>query len=260
MNNSFLIRSLGSEFSKAKGTFIPWLTIGAPIIYSVLIYLTLYHVGDRIIKHDSDAWQAVANQSFEGLYTLLLPLAICLLTALIYQTDHQANMWKHLYALPIPRWGIFFAKSLFVYLLIGLSLILYAMFIVVVGFILSKKYPAWELTNYWEALWGILLPTAIKGWIASLGIWSIQNWLSYRFRNFAIPLSLGLGAALVGAISIQSWKYAFYFPYSFPMLSLVESKADFNHSILLTSLCMGGVIFILSVLDAHWLYRGKGKG
>ncbi len=253
----FPLRALRSEWNKASKTFVPWLAISAPFIYALLIYLTLYNAGDRLVKPGTDVWPIMISQSFQGLYVLFLPLAISILVALLYQTDHQANMWKHLYALPLPRWSIFVAKSLFGFLLIGFCLILFSGLMVFASYLLHAKNPSWGLDNFFSMLTNSFLPIAIKGWIASFSIWSIQNWISYRFRNFAIPLSFGLAATVVGAIVIQGWKNVFFFPYSFPVLSLAEITGGVSYHIVFKSLMIGGVVFLLSVIDAQKYFKSK---
>ncbi|CAN0501411.1 unnamed protein product, partial [Phaeothamnion confervicola] len=178
--------------------------------------------------------------------SIFFPLAACILISLIFQTDHQANMWKHLYALPLPRWSIYAAKSLFGFLLIGFCLVFYSLIMPVAIAFVSGRYPAWGLSNYSHAAITIFLPIALKGWLASAALCAIQNWISYRFKNFAVPLTFGLGATLVGVIAIQGWKYVGYYPYAFPVLSIM--KQDY---ILLKSVLAGSVIFALSILDAQ---------
>jgi hypothetical protein len=250
----FLLRTVHSEWSKSRKTFIPWLCILAPVLHAALIYLTLYHAGNSIIQPGENVWDALAAQSFQGLYMIFYPLAACILVSLIFQTDHQANMWKHLYALPLPRWSIYTAKSLFAFLLIGLCLVFYSLLMPLAISLLSGRYPSWGLNNYIHAAATIFLPTALKGWIASAALCAIQSWISYRFKNFAIPLTFGLGATLVGVIAIQGWKYVGYYPYAFPLLSI--TKQDY---ILLKSVLAGSVIFALSVFDAQRFYKSKGE-
>lgn len=250
----FLWRPFRSEWSKSTKTFLPWLCILAPILHAVLIYLTLYHAGDSIIKPGANVWESLAAQSFQGLYLIFLQLAASILIALVFQTDHQANMWKHLYALPLPRWSVYTAKSLFAFLLIGICLVFYSLLMPLAVALLSGRYPSWGLNNYIDAALTIFLPIALKGWIACAALCAIQSWISYRFRNFAIPLTFGLGATLAAAIVVQGWEYAIYYPYAFPVLSL--AKQDY---ILLKSLLMGTFIFILSILDAQRFYKSKAE-
>jgi hypothetical protein len=50
-----------------------------------------------------------------------LPHLVALETALLAGSEHRENTWKHLFALPIPRWTICAAKLLVGSGLVGLS-------------------------------------------------------------------------------------------------------------------------------------------
>jgi len=61
-----------------------------------------------------------------------------------------------------------------------------------------------------------------KSFISLLAIISIQYWLSLRFRNFIVPIGIGLGL-LVSALILMPWEHINKVPYAFPLLSFAGS-------------------------------------
>ena len=53
--------------------------------------------------------------------------------------------------------------------------------------------------------------------VASLGIVGIQFWLSFRFKNFIVPLGIGMTLVIVGLIASRAPE-AIYFPYAYNVL------------------------------------------
>jgi len=59
----------------------------------------------------------------------------------------------------------------------------------------------------------------LKSFIASLGVVGIQFWMSFRFKNFIVPLAIGMILVIVGLIAMQAPE-AIYFPYAYNALSV----------------------------------------
>jgi hypothetical protein len=112
---------------------------------------------------------------------------------------------------------------------------------------LSYNHPEWGIDNYSTAFIYQVLPVAVKGWGASVSIFAIQNWISYRSQSFIIPMIFGLAATLTTA-SIQRWEYIDYIPYAFP--ALTSNNNHLFYQLLSKSIISGCIIFLLSWLDA----------
>jgi lantibiotic transport system permease protein len=61
----------------------------------------------------------------------------------------------------------------------------------------------------------------VKTFISLMAIISFQYWLSLRFRNFIIPIGIGLGLLVTALILYQfQWKHIYKVPYAFPVLTM----------------------------------------
>jgi lantibiotic transport system permease protein len=63
-----------------------------------------------------------------------------------------------------------------------------------------------------------------KTFVALLGIVSIQYWLGLRFRNFIVPIGIGLGL-LVASMILSPWEHIDKVPYAFPFLTFYSSTS-----------------------------------
>ena len=77
--------------------------------------------------------------------------------------------------------------------------------------------------------WGALLKLNFKTFVSLLGIISIQYWIGLRFRNFIVPIGIGLGL-LVSSMILLPWEHVDKVPYAFPlrtfMASMTKSKNE----------------------------------
>jgi hypothetical protein len=148
---------------------------------------------------------------------LIAPFLVLFVSATTY-IEQQANAWKYLYTLPYQRGQLFFAKlfSIIVLLLVSIALMLIA--VVLSAYLLNIFKPAYEFTYYTPEL--LEMSTGLMhSAVGCLGIIGWQYLLSLRFKNFLIPLGIGILGFITSLIlSLTSSKIVLYFPYSYPML------------------------------------------
>ncbi|HYH16967.1 MAG TPA: hypothetical protein VD794_17160, partial [Flavisolibacter sp.] len=62
-----------------------------------------------------------------------------------------------------------------------------------------------------------ILMTIVNSYVALLAICAIQFWLGLRFRNFVVPIAIGLSCWFAGTVLVMGVQagFATYFPYSF---------------------------------------------
>jgi hypothetical protein len=72
--------------------------------------------------------------------------------------------------------------------------------------------------------WGALLKLNFKTFVSLLGIISIQYWIGLRFRNFIVPIGIGLGL-LVCSMILLPWQHVDKVPFAFPLLTFMTSVA-----------------------------------
>ena len=99
--------------------------------------------------------------------------------------EHSDKQWKHLFALPVPRYSVYFAKVIVAQGLILISTFILAALIVVVGIAAMQVRP--ELANSGPAPYGLIAKNASMVWLASWLIIAIHTWVSMRWAGFPIP-------------------------------------------------------------------------
>jgi hypothetical protein len=85
---------------------------------------------------------------------------------------------------------------------------------------------------------------------------AIQYLVSLQFKNFLVPLSLGIGLLLASLIAVQ-WKYGYTIPYTYCMYNFFSSRQP--------KMLPAGVnfhywavgYFVASTLLGYFLYLNK---
>ena len=216
---SFYISSIKNEFIKLKRTFAFWLTIISAILFPILFFIAYF------LKHKTNTpeiginpWEKFMTTQIENSIPFFIPMFIVLITSLIMQIEHKSLGLKHLFALPIPKWSVYFGKLTIVIFAIITTYVYYYIAILLTGALLGLIYPDLAFLNFQpEHLKFIKI--LFTSFIASLGIIGIQFWLSFRFKNFIVPLGFGMFLAIIGIIISQA-PQSIYFPYSFSVLSV----------------------------------------
>ena len=216
---SFYISSIKNEFIKLKRTFAFWLTIISAILFPILFFIAYF------LKHKTNTpeiginpWEKFMTVQIENSIPFFIPMFIVLITGLIMQIEHKSLGLKHLFALPIPKWSIYFGKLTIVVFAIITTYAYYYIAILLTGALLGLIHPDLAFLNFQpEHLKFIKI--LFTSFIASLGIIGIQFWLSFRFKNFIVPLGAGMFLAIIGIIISQA-PQSIYFPYSFSVLSV----------------------------------------
>lgn len=79
------------------------------------------------------------------------------------------------------------------------------------GLLVHGLNPGYRLTLA-SIDWHNVLLISGRVYLGCLSVSIIQYWLSLRFRNFVIPLGLGLGLWITGII-LMDWNKSIYYPY-----------------------------------------------
>ncbi len=213
-----LIRALNAELLKSKRTLAFWLSLIAPAVivgleFAMMIDQHQYYgqSGDPTFS----AWGQYAQSTLILWALLMLPLFVTLETALIAQWEHRSHQWKHLFALPAPRWTLYAAKQLCGMVLIGISTVTLVVLIVLVGLSFRLIYPGIGFED--PAPLAELIRFATYMYLGSWLIIAIQTWVAQRWPSFAVASAVGIAFTVMGVIVIQS-DYAGFYPYTLPAL------------------------------------------
>ena len=210
-----LFFTVKSEWLKQRRSSSNWLILlGGLFLPAILLVARLSHPANLpALYADARFWHKLWNMAWPATAHMVLPMVIMLVTSLIVQLEYRNNMWKQVHASPQSLPAIFFAKLLiilgavlgfFAVLLIGL----YAITLVPLLFFRSIGYPQGPLPL------GFFAVQSLRYFVDILPMVGLQYLLSLHFKNFMIPLGIGMAQWLV-VIGCLSWKYLYIFPYAY---------------------------------------------
>ncbi|HEU4770144.1 MAG TPA: ABC transporter permease, partial [Pyrinomonadaceae bacterium] len=159
-------------------------------------------------------------------------------TALLNGIEHSDRQWKHIFALPVARYSIYFAKVIVAQTLILISTFILAGLIVVVGW--AAMYLRPELANSGAAPYGSLAKNGAFVWLASWLIIAIHTWISMRWSGFPISLGAGIGGTFF-ALFAASAAIGKYYPWLLPMNIFLEGR--FTSAIVIG--VVGGIVAMI---------------
>jgi hypothetical protein len=202
-----------------------WSAILLPLLLCLLLFIGFYSKNDQL-AHEPGVmlWLQFAGAILGIMGSLILPMLIVFIAYSVNSIEHKADTWKTLFSLPISKLSVFGAKYFYAFFLVFICLLLFVLFTLGFGNLLSVVKPSLRFSEY--RIEGILTKVYFKLFLSSLGILSIQFLLSLLFRDFLKPMGIGFVATITGVILAgNSWKYAYWFPYSHPLLSIQALEA-----------------------------------
>jgi hypothetical protein len=218
----YYTRNLSVETLKCKRTLVLWLAAGAPFFIVFLFFNVFYFKGHELVDAGTNPWlpfQVLMMQSA----LLFFPLYISLQSALYNGIEHQANTWKYVYSLAVPKWSVYGSKFTLFTALIAVSMLLLFVFTQAAGMLLDWLQPSLGFGRY--AAYAQNARECFTLFLAALGIMAIQFYVSFRFRNFIFPAGLGL-LMTVTALALMRWEHINKFPYAWPMISWLKGRTE----------------------------------
>lgn len=208
------LRCLWSEGLKLRRSLASWTILAGGLFTPVIILVarlrrpsalpTLYQSGVFWEKH----W----TQSWESITILILPIMAILLTALIAQLEYRNNTWKQVHTSPQPLALIFLAK-----LTVALAMMVLLLIVINLGVYLSGALPAWIVPGVSLSAnripYRIFADRNFRYFIDCLPVVGLQYLLSLQFRNFMVPLGVGM-ALWIGALGFLNSAYNYVVPYA----------------------------------------------
>ncbi len=166
-------------------------------------------------------WELHFIQGWQAFAAFLLPMFVILICSQIPQIEYKNNTWKQVFASPQSIGNIFFSKYAAILIMVLFLFLMFNLFMILAGIVPNlffSKYTFLEKTVDWATL----IKLNFKTFISLLAIISIQYWMGLRFRNFIVPIGIGL-ALLVTALILSSWEHVDKLPYAFPLLTFTSS-------------------------------------
>lgn len=250
----YFTKSVQNEALKLKNTFAFWLAV-ISALFLPAIYFIYYVVKYKslIPASGSNPWEKFMVDQIMAAASLLIPMFIILITSLIIQVEHKSSSMKYLFSLPIPKWSVYFGKLTVSAGLILFTYIVFFLAMLAAGALVGLIHKELNFLEYFPS-YEKPLKLLFRSFIAVLGIVGIQFWLSFRIKNFIIPLGIGMVLVITG-LTIYRAQESFYFPYAYNMLSLFSINNEGTSITLwfpkvsLLSLCYFMVFSILGFLD-----------
>ncbi|WP_205512273.1 ABC transporter permease [Longitalea arenae] len=244
---------------KSKGTAAFWLTVVGAAFIPIVSFIRLVARPDHFIRAlKKDPWQMFINDNWQAGAFFLLPVFAILVTSLVVQTEYKNNTWKQVYASPRSILDIFMSRFIVIHTLILLAFVLFNAFIIITACaanLVQKGYNFFDHPVPWKTLFAL----TAKLYFSVLAITAIQYWLSLRFRNFIIPLGIGL-ALLVTGFMILQWDQLYFYPYMYPVVFFWPSFQK-NPALVDKAQVFNMIWFALVLLIALWdMATRKEKG
>ena len=223
-----LLISLRSEILKTKRTASFYFTLVGSAAVPFIFLLNV--LGDGLEETRKDPLNAIFKLQSEMNGLAFFPMFIILVCTLLPQIEYKNNTWKQVLTSPKTKATVFLSKFLNIHLLILLFLVANLLFMSLTVVVAHFIEPSLNLLNQPVNGQRILVNT-VNSYITTLALCAIQFWIGIRFKNFLVPIAVGLALWLSGTVLALEYhsSLANWFPYSFQIFSVVPSfKPDLN--------------------------------
>jgi lantibiotic transport system permease protein len=245
-----LFISLRSELLKTTRTASFYLTLIGAAVGPVIFLLNILLDEGEVDALEKDPLNALFKTLSEINGIAFFPWFIILICTLLPQIEYRNNTWKQVFASPQTKANVYVAKLMNVQLLMLVFLIATHVFMLltIVGVNIIKP----SLNLFRQPLNGsTVLVNAANAYILLLAVCAIQFWMGLRFRNFIVPIGIGLALWLTGTILAVQYnsKLTSYFPYSFHAVPVSKILKPQLTQVAWTSLGYALLFFIVGFFD-----------
>ena len=207
------VAALGAELLKLKRSPALWLTFLLPAVPVALQFINYFQRGEALLPENRDPWVWMTQNIMIVWAVFILPLFVAMLTSLLAALDHNAQAWKHLFALPVRRSVIYAAKKSIGMVLLADATIALVCWTLAAGYGLHVLRP--ELGFAATPPLARILVLAGVAWLTSWLLYSVHSWISLRWASFIPNLGVAV-VALFGSFVITASQYWKYYPWALP--------------------------------------------
>jgi hypothetical protein len=202
------------------------------------------------VDHKKDIFNNLLVSKFMMTGLVALPLFLVLVCTLLPQIEYKNNTWKQVLTSPQHKASIFASKFINIQLLIGIFLLTNLLLMFAVAVILHFMEPSLDVLNQ-PLNWQKVIMARANAYVALLAICSIQFWLGLRFKNFFVPIAIGIALWFMGTILVMQLKSDFvaYFPYSFHAYGKFPKYDPLVSPVGWTSVCYTVLFLLIGFLD-----------
>lgn len=213
MTDTFYTAYASEYYKLSKNKEIVGLLL-LPAILTILITGYLYYdVSQNIAVSDGsiNPWKSMLGRAVFQFFYLLYPILVAIFVQACCDVEYRNNNYKILFTLPVSKYKIFIAKTLFILTTILLSVILTYFTFLLSGYVLSIVLPEIGFQNY--DFRKVIFFVFLKLYITLAAISSIQLLLSLQFKNFIYPIGFGMFMLVFSLITWQK-RFSDFIPYT----------------------------------------------
>jgi len=211
-----LRRALSAESLKLRRTLALRLALALPAVPCALQLLNYLQRGETLLPEGVNPWAWLAQNVLIIWSVFLLPLFVALETSLLSGIEQASQGFKHLHALPVPRWSIQAAKLLTAFGLMGVATVCLWAYTLAAGGALRLLKPGLGFDQ--PIPWWQILLTALLAYAASWFMLAVHVFISLRWPGLVLNVGVALGALFVSfAVTNTSlWRV---WPWSLPAVA-----------------------------------------
>jgi lantibiotic transport system permease protein len=245
-----LLISLRSEILKTKRTAAFYFTLVGAAVVPFMFLLNAFTDG---LPDEDDTSKDPLNAIFKLAGNMnaltIFPMYVILVCTLLPQIEYKNNAWKQMFTSPQTKGNVFLAKFLNILALTLLFLVAHHLFMWIVIVAIHFILPHFNVLNQPLNMSRVLVNNA-NTYVAMLALCAMQFWIGLRFRNFLVPIAVGLALWLAGTVLVFEYhvSWANYFPYSLLVFSTMGDQVDMN-AIRWTSIGYAVFFLVLGYLD-----------
>ena len=253
------IHTMRAEMLKTKGTAAFWLTLLAALFIPFVNFMILtQRPGAMAPKFQADAWLVFMRANWKNVAAVILPMYVILVSNLVIQIEYRNNTWKLVYTLPRRFAAIFFSKFLLIHMFIIGLLLLFNVSVIASGLLVAAVNSRYHF-DLRAFPCSVYLAECLRIYLGILTVSAIQFWLSLRFRNFVVPLGIGIGLWLAGIV-LMDWDKIIYYPYMYSTLLFFTDFGKYPERLTLLTVC-SAVTFFAALAAAYWdICRQRERG
>jgi lantibiotic transport system permease protein len=234
-----LPRILSAEFLKLRRTWALRLAIAAPTLLAILLF-GVYLRREATVSPTQNPLTGFGQLALTMWTIVLFPLYAALATALLAAIEHQHDTWTYLLAQPVSRATVFAAKWIAGLTLLIVSALLLPTLVVLAAEALRLLKPAWRDAPLPLAL---VFRGSLLSLLAAGLLFSIQMWVSLRWRSFVVSLAVAIVATMVMLIGLPrdaNSLLARLFPWSLPAFAMAPVSP--HRALAVTVGAVGGLV------------------
>ncbi|MBN8705284.1 MAG: ABC transporter permease [Bacteroidetes bacterium] len=233
-----LLSLISTEMIKLRRTLALWMVVIAPSIVVLLQSLIMLNQKEGI-GYDADLWLMYSTNILSIWGIFMFPMFCCLVVALVYHYEHVNGGWQRIYTLPVPEWMILVSKQASAFYLLVLSSFFLFGLTIAGGWLTGYFHPAIDMPDDIPVAEMALRSVKVLG--ASLFVFAIQNWVSYRWSSLSVPIGTGIAGTFF-ALFATGWKYGYLYPW---LLSLNSVFGNDGRDVTALIVGISGGLFVL---------------